>query len=271
MSLVSQNIKHLRKRLGLTQEQFAEKIGIKRSLLGAYEEGRADPRLNNLLNMAKEFNVSVDMLISKELIIMTDQEIEALMEQEANKPASGGRKEDFRVLAITVDEQGAENIELVPQKASAGYLNGYSDPEYLEELPRFKLPVLPETGTFRAFEISGDSMLPLQPGTVIIGKYTESVKDIKNGKTYVLVTEQEGVVYKRVFNYLDENGKLFLVSDNDAYTPYEVAPEAVLEIWEAKAYISLSFPDPVDKADMTIDKLASIVLDLQREVIRLKE
>ena len=270
MSLVSQNIKHLRKKLGLTQEQFAEKIGIKRSLLGAYEEGRADPRLNNLLNMAKEFNVSVDVLISKELIIMTDQEIDGLMTEEGNA-GNGSKKEDFKVLAITVNDEGRENIELVPQKASAGYLNGYSDPEYLEDLPRFQLPVLPDAGTYRAFEISGDSMLPLQPGTVVIGRYTESVDDIKNGKTYVLVTEQEGVVYKRVFNYLDENGKLFLVSDNDAYTPYEVAPDAVLEIWEAKAYISLAFPDPDEKADMTIDKLASIVMDLQREVIKLKE
>ena len=62
-----------------------------------------------------------------------------------------------------------------------------------------------------------------------------------------------------------------MVSDNEAYSPYEVTPEEVLEIWEAKAYISLAFPDPSDKSDMTIDKLANIVLDLQREVIKLKE
>ena len=136
MSLVSQNIKQLRKRLGLTQEQFAEKIGTNRSLLGAYEEGRADPRLNNLLNMAKEFGGTVDMLISKELGLLSDEELKDL--QAANADAGNG---DFKVLAITVDEAGQENIELVPQKASAGYLNGYSDPEYLEELPRFKLPV----------------------------------------------------------------------------------------------------------------------------------
>lgn len=266
MSIVSNNIKSLRKQLGFTQEQFAEKIGIKRSLLGAYEEGRADPRLNNLQNMAKEFNVSVDLLISKDISQLDRQEVQRLMEQQAKAlPA-----EKLKVLSITVDKQDRENIELVPQKAAAGYLNGYADPEYLEELPRFQLPMLPGSGTYRAFEITGDSMLPLLSGTIVIGQYVDSYKAIRNGKTYVLVTKKEGVVYKRAFNYVEENGKLFLVSDNKTFAPFEVGIEEVLEIWEAKAFISLQFPDPETKADMSIDKLANIVLDLQQEVIKLK-
>ncbi len=267
MSIVSNNIKALRKQLGFTQEQFAEKIGIKRSLLGAYEEGRADPRLNNLQNMAREFGVSVDILISKDVSNMSRQELQNLAEQQtkAQPPA-----EKLKVLSITVDKEERENIELVPQKAAAGYLNGFSDPEYLEELPRFQLPMLPGNGTYRAFEISGDSMLPMQSGTVVIGQYVESYKDIRNGKTYVIVSGKEGVVYKRVFNYVEENGKLFLVSDNKTYSPFEVSLEDVMEIWEAKAFISLQFPDPETKADMTLDKLANIVMDLQQEVIKLK-
>lgn len=267
MSLVSNNIKALRKQLGFTQEQFAEKIGIKRSLLGAYEEGRADPRLNNLQNMAKEFGVSVDLLISKDISNLNRQELQQLAEKstKAVPPA-----EKLKVLSITVDKQERENIELVPQKAAAGYLNGFSDPEYLEELPRFQLPMLPKSGTYRAFEISGDSMLPLPSGSVVIGQYLESYKNIKNGKTYVLVTGKEGVVYKRTFNYVEDNGKLFLVSDNKTYAPFEVPIEDILEIWEAKAFISLQFPDPEAKADLTLDKLANIVLDLQQEVIRMK-
>ena len=267
MSIVSNNIKSLRKQLGFTQEQFAEKIGIKRSLLGAYEEGRADPRLNNLQNMAKEFGVSVDLLISKDISNMSRQELQQLAEKagKALPPA-----EKIKVLSITVDKDDRENIELVPQKAAAGYLNGYADPEYLEELPRFQLPMLPKSGTYRAFEISGDSMLPLTSGSVVIGQYVETYKDIRNGRTYVLVTGKEGVVYKRVFNYVDESGKLFLVSDNKTFAPFEVAIEDVLEIWEAKAFISLQFPDPETKADMTLDKLTNIVLDLQQEVIKMK-
>lgn len=241
---------------------MAEQIGIKRSLLGAYEEGRADPRLNNLLSMAAVFQVTVDVLISKDVSKLSEEELYA------NEASNGGK--GLKVLSITVDKNDKENIELVPQKAAAGYLNGYSDPEFLEELPKFQLPILPQQGTYRAFEISGDSMLPILAGTIIIGRYVESVNDIKNGKTYVLVTSKEGVVYKRVFNYIAERGKLFLVSDNRTYAPYEVGASEVMEVWEAKAFISVDFPDPDAQSELTLDKLAHMVLDLQQEIIKLK-
>ena len=40
-SFAGKNLKHLRKQRGSTQEEFAAELGIKRSLLGAYEEERA--------------------------------------------------------------------------------------------------------------------------------------------------------------------------------------------------------------------------------------
>lgn len=262
MSIISSNLKHLRKKHNLTQEQFAEKLGIKRSLLGAYEEGRADPRLNNLLNIAGVFNISVDDIISKDLSIAKN----------GTKISKDGKNfnQPLKVLSITVDQDNKENIELVPQKAAAGYLNGYADPEYLEQLPKFQLPMLPSTGTYRAFEISGDSMLPLQSGTVVIGKYLEDWKSLNSSKTYVLVTQKEGVVYKRV--YLQEDSELIkLVSDNKSYDAYEISLSEVMEVWEAKAYISLSFPDQDGMGEMSLDKLKNIVLELQQEIIKLKK
>jgi transcriptional regulator with XRE-family HTH domain len=277
MSLISDNLKYLRKQNGFTQEQMAEKIGIKRSLLGAYEEGRAEPRLDNLLNICRIFNVPMDVLISK------DVRSEITAPAGKNGSTSGNSLPvvagaSTKVLAITVDNNDRENIELVKQKAAAGYLNGYADPEFIGELPKFQLPLFP-TGSYRAFEISGDSMLPLQSGDIVIGQYVENYRDIKSGRTYVLVTSKEGVVYKRVFNYVNENGKLFLSSDNKIYSPYEVKIEEVVEVWEARAFISVKFPDPVtgtpvntttDDGHMTLEKLSSIVIELQQEVIRLK-
>ncbi len=67
MSIVSNNIKYLRRLNGLTQEQFARKIAIKRSLLGAYEEARANPNITNLKNMASAFGISVDHLLKNDL------------------------------------------------------------------------------------------------------------------------------------------------------------------------------------------------------------
>ena len=147
MSNIPSNIKFLRKKKGLTQQQFADQIGIKRSLVGAYEEERADPKYDLLKKIALFFDVSIDDFIN-----------EIINEKWAPKPK--GNPANLRVLSISVDKDDNENIELVPLKASAGYLNGYADPEYVGKLPKFYLPMFNQ-GTYRAFEIKGDSMLPL--------------------------------------------------------------------------------------------------------------
>jgi transcriptional regulator with XRE-family HTH domain len=257
MSIVSNNIKFLRKREHLTQEQLAQKIGIKRSLIGAYEEGRADPRLNNLLKMSELFKVSVDTLISRDV----------------SDPSDTSWKNEIktRILSITVDSEGVENIELIPQKAAAGYLNGYADPEYLEELPKFKLPFLTGSGTYRAFEITGDSMIPLEEGTIILGKYLESVIELKDNKTYVLLTRSDGIVYKRIKTGQISKGLITLLSDNKNYTPFTVPGEDILEIWEAVMYISSHFPGSPSGDKTDIEELKSMVLGLQQEVIKLKK
>jgi len=262
MSLISNNLKFLRKKAGLTQEQMADQIGIKRSLLGAYEEGRADPRISNLLKFSEIFNLTVDQLIGADLATNGNSKVGERLDQDKN---------NLKVLSITVDRNDRENIELVPQKAAAGYLNGYADPEYIEELPKFHLPILPGNATYRAFEISGDSMLPLRSGTIVIGQFVEHMKDIKSGNTYVMVTRDEGVVYKRIFKY-PENPQLFcFVSDNRQYSNYDVNGEDIVEIWEAKAFISMEFPEQGQEGEITLQRLADIVLDLQQEVIRLKD
>jgi len=255
VSIIAENIKFLRKQAGYTQEQFANQVGIKRSVVGAYEEARAEPRLQTLMSIAEVLNVSTDDLIATDLT--------------TGKGSSP--RDKVRILSITVDKEDNENIELVPQKAAAGYMNGYSDPEYISELPKFNLPMLPKNATYRAFEISGDSMLPITSGSIVIGRYLESITEIKNGKTYVLVTDREGVVYKRVFNYIEEKGTLYLVSDNKSYSAYEVDPKEVMEIWEAKAYISIQFPDPEAANELSIDKIAGMVLNLQHDVNEIKK
>ena len=55
MSVAGQNLKYLRKLRGWTQEEFVAKLGIKRSLLGAYEEERAEPRLEVLETISDMF------------------------------------------------------------------------------------------------------------------------------------------------------------------------------------------------------------------------
>lgn len=254
MIKMNETIRAIRKKLNLTQDQFATQLDIKRSLVGAYEEGRAEPRLELIQKIADLAHLSVDDFMRGEVAAGETKSL----------------KRGKEVVVVTIDREERDNINLVPQKAAAGYLNGYADVEYVKELPSFRLPMLKQ-GNFRAFEISGDSMLPILPGTVVIGEYVEDIAALKNGKTYVLVTEREGVVYKRVFNYVAENGKLFLVSDNRQYSPYQIDASEVLEAWQAKAYISVQFPDVESKSDVSVEQLAGVVLDLQKEIMDLKK
>ncbi|HVW97572.1 MAG TPA: XRE family transcriptional regulator [Mucilaginibacter sp.] len=256
MSNIPSNIKFLRKQKGLTQQQFADELGIKRSLVGAYEEERADPKYDLLKKIALFFDVSIDDFINDEID-----------EKWVPKPKSNAA--NLRILTISVDKDDNENIELVPTKAAAGYLNGYADREYVAALPKFYLPMPAfKQGTFRAFEIKGDSMLPLESGSIIIGEYVENWTDIKQSETYVIVSKSEGVVYKRIGNKFKDNKKLKLVSDNPVYEPYDVSGEDILEIWKAKAYISTHLPVP--SPEPTLESLTGMMAQMQKSISNLR-
>lgn len=260
--VIGKNLKYLRKLKGLTQQELANHLGIRRSSIGAYEECRATPKYETLEKISDFFQVSIDLLVKEDVSQYNEEELQ-------NRSSGIGDIEgkNLRILPITVDSNGRENIEFIQQKASAGYLNGYADPEYIEELPKFQLPML-GSGTFRAFEIKGDSMLPLKSGTVIIGDHIQDWRDVKNGQTYVVVSETEGVVYKRVYTKVSHDGDpiLTLRSDNTAYASYDVKLSDVKEIWKSRMFLSDDFPDP----EMSMEKLTSIVMDIQQEMLRLR-
>ena len=218
MNFVAENIKHLRNQKKLSQEGLAQLINVPRSRIGSYEEGRSAPSIEMLIQLAESFNISVDMLIKMDLTKTTDTTFMKVGENRVLFP-------------ITLDIDENDLIEVVPVKASAGYLNGYDDPEYIEQLQKIKLPFLP-TGKHRAFPIKGDSMLPIKPGSFVVGKFVENRTDIISGKTYVLLTLNDGIVYKRVYNQIKEKNSLKLVSDNKSYEAFEVLIDEVIEIWE---------------------------------------
>jgi transcriptional regulator with XRE-family HTH domain len=254
MVKVNENIRFLRKKRGWTQEMFSKKIGIKRSLVGAYEEGRSDPRLNNLLKICDTFNISLDNILKKDVSILSE------------KNYKRNENQKVKVLSITVDNSGDENIELINQKASAGYLNSYSDFEFIEQLPKFQLPFLNFSGTHRAFEIKGDSMLPLTSGTIVIGKYIENLDHIKDGKNYILLTKNDGIVYKRVEVLENE---LKLISDNKSYEVYNIGINDIIEIWEGIAFFSLDFPNPnndLNTLKSHINALYSDINDIKNKI-----
>lgn len=250
MSNIASNLKFLRRKKGLTQQQFADHMAIKRSSVGAYEEDRAEPKYELLKKIAGFYELTMDELAYEKI-------------DDKWKPAPKSNASNLRVLSITVDRHERENIELVPVKASAGYLNGYADPEYISDLPKFSLPIF-QQGTYRAFEIKGDSMLPLPSGALIIGEYVENWNDIKSGQSYVVVSLNEGVVYKRVGQKFKDEKGLKLVSDNKEYDPYWVPSDEILEVWKAKAFLSTELPEP--NPEPSLEALSSMMAKMQKTI-----
>lgn len=256
-NLLASNIKFLRKSKNLTQDELADKLGVNRAMIGSYEEGRAVPKLQVLQALSHYFSVTLDALILNDLSA-TEGEVLHADEKGFN----------LRVLSTIVDRENNELITLVPVKAAAGYLNGYADPDYVDSLPRFSLPFqeIARERTYRAFQITGDSMDPIPSGAYIISEYVQDWHNINDGKTYILVTRDEGVVYKRV--YMHPSGELFLKSDNPHYEAYSVHMSRLLEVWKAVGYISTSIPEP---DAVSLSKLSSMMVEMKREIDGLKE
>lgn len=246
MAISNQNMKYLRKLRGWTQEEFAQKLGIKRSLLGAYEEERAEPRIDVLEVVCDIFKLTLDEILRKDI---SDNKGNYLAKRRAMK-LTGGRPD----------------IAFVPVKAAAGYLAGYADPEFVDELNTFTLPML-AGGNYRAFEIMGDSMLPTPSGSVIVGEKVDNVEEIKNNTACIVISRHEGIVYKRIQKNGRQKNKLTLVSDNPVFHPYTVNAEEILEMWQAQVVISKT--NTVHRWDM--NQLTSMVSDLKEQVTSLKK
>jgi phage repressor protein C with HTH and peptisase S24 domain len=171
---------------------------------------------------------------------------------------------NLRVLATTVNSDNLENIELVPEKAKAGYATGYADPEFIGELPRFRLPFLSDKRKYRTFQLKGDSMLPIPDGSWVTGEFVQDWREIISGKAYVIFTINDGIVFKVVENNLTTDGKLVLYSLNPVYEPYEVHINEVKEIWKFVNFISSELPDPILPEKQLFQAVATMKNDLER-------
>lgn len=211
----------------VSQQRLADELGMKKSTLAAYELGRAQPSFDDLIRLATFFNIAIDGFLRKDL---------------RNDSRSLAVNSELRVLVTTVDPQNRENIEFVPVRALGGYAEGYGDIDYINRLPAFQVPFLSHDRKYRAFPYEGDSMPPLREGSVVFGEYIDQWDGVKNGTICLVVTKDEGVVLKKVFNYLEDKGVLVLKSLNERYAPYPVRREEIQELWRFAGFFDSEFP-----------------------------
>jgi transcriptional regulator with XRE-family HTH domain len=235
MSVLAHNIAFLRKQRQLSQQALSDRLNIPRSTLSGYEQSYAEPDIDTIIHFSQFFDVDLNLLLTQKLSDKKGDQ--AWLTMKNNQ------------VAVSPDDEVRNYIQLVDTKAEAGYMESFNDPEFIRDLPSLKIPQVPR-GFYRAFEIQGDSMLPLEPGSIVIASWVERLAEVKSGFTYI-VASKEGLVYKRVYQSSHQK-KLRLVSDNGLYEPYELAWEHVQEVW--KFYAFLSFSDGKNAFDNMIEE-----------------
>lgn len=264
MSYFGSNIKLLRKRRGRTQEELAFALDLKRPTLSGYENGVAQPGLDTLVVFSGYFNISIDTLVKMDLTVLSESQLRQL-ERGYDAYVKGSQ---LRVLATTVDKDNEENIEMVSEKAKAGYRTGFADPEFIRVLPTFQMPFLSKQKKYRSFQVSGDSMLPIPDGSWVICEFVQNWYLIQDRYAYVIHTIDDGVVFKVVENLIKAEGKLRLHSLNPLYEPVEVHVNEIREVWKFVNYISSEIPEVNIHNEQ---KLAAQVVRLEQEVKGIKD
>lgn len=250
MSIFADNIRYLRVKHNMTQQNIADALKIPRDRYSKYE-GKVDPPLECLQKISRYYHVSIDLLLSFDIRRVP---YEDLLQLEENRI----------LLPITVDSHGENKIEILSEKAQAGYLTGYSDPEFIEALQHISLPFL-RNGKYRAFPVTGDSMPPHKEGSFIVGEYVEKFDHIIDGKTYILVTKTNGIAYKR----LTKKGTNLLVatSDNTIYQPYEVKASEILELWRFASSIATK---EFEHDDLSLQSVKDVMQGLRNDFTALR-
>lgn len=256
----SSNIKFLRKRKGFTQDEVAGKLSMKRPTLSGYENEVSQPTIMALLTFSKFYNIAIDTLLNIEMDKLSELQIRQL-EHGEDVFIKGGR---LRVLATTINSDNDENIELVNEKAKAGYATGFADPEYISQLPRFQLPFLSKQKKYRTFQLSGDSMLPIPDKSWVTAEYVQDWNHIISGEAYVVFTLDEGIVFKIVENLIQKEGILRLFSLNPLYEPFDVPVAEIKEVWKFVHFISKDLPEPILPQEELLRTVAGLKSDMDR-------
>ncbi len=232
LPIEAQRFKQLRFDLNLTQQAFAEILQLK-GAIADIERGKSKLSGLTVSRLYKQYDINPLWLYGE-----SDQKY-----QKANEAS-------VQPKVITLNASQQENIALVPVKASAGYASNLQDPDWYENLPVFELP-LPEyrNATFRAFQVSGDSMFPvLHSGEWVIAKAEEQLPSMHSEDLFVVVL-QDSVLVKK----LRIGEKLQLISINREYPLIEAELSEVREIWKVTGKISTHFDAP----EYDFDRLAS--------------
>lgn len=217
--------KTLRKRTGLTQSQFGEKIGVTASAVSEYETGKSMPGPDKLPTIAKELGVSIDDLLSGRMPGETSQEKGVMTT--GNIGSVRANIAEFYT-----------NVPFLSARAQAGIPGAIAENcsmDWIEETYPVFMPLVSISQRHLIIEVTGDSMEPgIISGALVLAE-TVAKNDIKyeSGAVYAVLYGSNRFVVKRIkTNDLTTNGTLVLWSDNEKYGHITIHGEDIHCLWK---------------------------------------
>jgi len=108
-TFIGENLKVLRKRNKISQEELSKNLDLTRSTYSGYENAAAEPSLETLIKIADFYSLSLDTLMRVKLGEVNETEVERILKK--SSPDTKG--ENLRILTICVDDEDGERVELV--------------------------------------------------------------------------------------------------------------------------------------------------------------
>ena len=272
------NIAYLKKKNNETYDSIGLQANCSGNTVSFWINKDFEPRMSELEKLAKYFEISIQDLLYSDLsnvqvsknmgIKKTGTDVQLNVQADVQLKQNNVLTEPLVSYGmprfITVDSQGDENCLYVPVKARAGYLSGLTDPTFIETLPTYRLPGL-NNGSYRIFEVDGHSMFPTFHDKDKAICRAETVDKIRDDRTYVLITKNDGILCKRLINRASQ-GVIICKSDNNhkgEYPPIVLDVSEILEVWYVTDKWTKQLPSP--------GEIYKRIIDLEADVIMMKQ
>lgn len=255
MSKIGKNIRKIRVVKQLSQASLAQIFNLARPSIGAYEEGRAEPRIDTIVQIGQYFGISIDDLLNKELTINDLYRFDPLKKKNVNMPS--GKSPGRNTLVL--------NTLLVSIENQPEYTGNFSNSTFLDSLPKFHFPGI-QVVNARAFEAAGDAMAFDKKGILhrdlmVCTHTVQKTSSLTSGKVYALVTENRILIRR----YKSGDKKLIFLCDNPDWPAEEYSPKELAEIWQADAVYSRSLAPPLPLKGR-IEDLEQKYFDLAKKI-----
>ncbi len=236
MSTIGKNIKKIRAVKKISQAAFAEMFNLSRGTVGSYEEERAEPKTDTIIQIAQKFGLSIDILLTKELTV------NELFKFDIFKHEKIAQKN--HIIPDKDEQEGA--TPLVKSNQYIEYLVNYQNKDFVNRLPFVSLPNTHDKKSM-AFEVRDEAMswleTGLQAGDILSCCLVAEPfqKHLEAGKVYVIVSEKD--IYVRRFEQLRD--KLHFVADNPQSKLLDFDEKEILELWKVEGYYSTFLKPPI--------------------------